>query len=306
MTEGVCVACHSEFEPSNTRQVRCRECIVEDRRARKNPVPRRTETDVEEALRVLQEAGHTVSLDVERPVVRLGKKGTRRFRIGAYGDTHLGSKYANETALDDVAQEFRAAGVEAVLHAGDLVHGSHKMHRDMLYECIHHGATQQLEYATYILPKFDCPHYLIDGNHDLSFVKDGGVQIGKEFAARRRDVTYLGSEHGSFVVGTEACRIQLWHPRGGGAKVRGALAQRWVDATPAHERPAILMHGHLHTPAHLPQYKGVECFSLPCFQRRTPFEASFNLEPVVGALILDVLVDSLGVTSVTTRWLVYR
>lgn len=305
MTE--CLACFEQFEPETSRQKRCRECITLDRRAGSvNVVEKVAPGEVREALALLSDAGYRVSLDQgETQTVKLANKKTKRYRLALCGDMHLGSDYQQLTYLHDFYRQAEEFGAEAMLNMGDLVHGSPRMHADMLYESFVHGASAQVDYAVQNYPRSDkFPTYIISGNHDLSFLKDGGSHVVADFAKQRDDVTYLGQEDAYFKVG--GASLYIWHPGGGGGKSRCLKLQNFADSVSPESKPHVAACGHYHTAGHVPAYRNIELFQVPCFQAQTPFEKRHGLSPVVGGILLELQVSPSGLEQVDTRWVIYR
>lgn len=254
-------------------------------------------------IETLQSRGYSVLKESKvEPRVKLAHLKTKRYRLGVISDTHMGSMFHQRTYMQEFCDAFAAEGCEAILHAGDLVHGSSNMHKGMEFEVAVHGAHAQTAYAVENFPNVGLPIYIIDGNHDLSFLKDAGAYVVRDFADKRDDVTYLGSEGAYFEIG--GASIYLWHG-GSGAYAKSYNLQKWAEAVAPEEKPHIVLDGHLHFQCHV-HHRGIECFQLPCLQAQTPFEKRKRLHPVIGALILDLWVSRNGLEDVATKWLVRR
>lgn len=308
--ERVCAreGCSESFIPKRKNQLyhhsSCGQIVANRRRNGGRVAPGAPSDEV--LIKELQSRGFKVELpEPVRKVIKLAPLSTKTYRLGVVSDTHLGSKFQQITYLHEAYDRFHKEGVEVVLHAGDLVHGSDRMHRDMLYELHVHGAHAQTAYAVENYPRVNgIKTYIIDGNHDLSFKKDGGAEVVQDFADKRDDVEYIGTESGDFKIG--GATVRLWHPRGGSGYALSYRIQRWAETATFNQKPHVLLTGHWHSPVHIPAYKNVELFRLPCFQAQTPFEQGKTLFPSVGSAILDLEVSKNGLEDVKVWWRIKR
>lgn len=262
----------------------------------------------EDLVAELQSRGHTVVLD--RPPERRLRLATQtkdkaHHRFAVCGDTHLGGKHQQLTHLNGFYDQVVKEGIDTVFHVGDLVHGSHKMHRDMPFELFVHGQDAQVDYATQVFPKRDGVRtYLISGNHDDSHYSDSGGDVCKGFTQNRDDVEYLG-QRGAYIEYGDLS-IYLWHPKGGLSYARSYKLQKWIESVSPESKPHIIFTGHFHVAAHLPAYRNVEGFLTPCFQGQTPYEKTLGLQPVVGGLLVDIWVSKDGLEDLQVRWCLNR
>lgn len=140
-------------------------------------------------------------------------------RFGAIADTHLGSLYENLDFLHFVYELFRIEGINVVYHAGDLVDGE-RMYKGQEYEIHVHGGDAQIDYAVKNYPQIDSIQTkFICGNHDYSFWKSSGFDVGKRIAEHRHDMAYLGADYADIKLksSTGYCCLRLVHPSGGTA-----------------------------------------------------------------------------------------
>lgn len=237
---------------------------------------------------------------------RLDAPERAKVRFAVVSDTHLAHKRQQLTLWRQfVDGPLREWGCDFVLHCGDLVDGGN-MHRDQAYELFIHGADAQARYAIENMPEARnrkrqvIPTYVIGGNHDGSFWNSAGANVLGTIADRRDDVTFLGAPVATFHLGS--LRIGMVHPDGGVAYARSYRLQKAIEQLPPDEKPHLLLFGHWHIAAHLPGYRNVEAFAVPCFQAQTAFMARKQLAPVIGGLLFEVEYSPAGLESVTTRW----
>lgn len=248
-----------------------------------------------------------VTEDIARDRVHPGPPDTHgRLRVGVVSDTHLGSRYQQLSHLHDMYDRFERAGITEVWHVGDLVHGSHKMHRDMPFELHVHGFDAQVTYAVENYPRIPgIKTRIISGNHDLSHYNDIGADPVAAFARERDDVEYLG-QVGAFINVADVARVYLQHPRGGGSYAKSYRLQKLIENFDPAKKPNVLLIGHYHNPAHVPAYRNVEGIMLPAFQAQTRFERELGLWPVTGGLILDVGLSENGIEDFGVEWHLFR
>jgi predicted phosphodiesterase len=316
-----CAVCGTKFHPYRSTSKFCsRACASRsgnEGRARARPgtryaEPKPTEAVVASATEAdliaeLQSRGHRVI--VEKPThdrrIRIAPKKTRHHRFAVMGDTHLGSRYQQLTHLHAFYDKVAKEGIDTVFHVGDLVDGSHKMHRDAIFEQFVHGFDGQVDYAVENYPRRDgIKTLLITGNHDDSFHADSGADAVAAFCNRRDDTEYLGQRGVYLEFG--GITIYLWHPTGGAAYARSYKMQKLIEAMAPENKPHMLFCGHWHVPEHTPALRNVECFMTPCFQGQSYFLKTKGLSPVVGGLIIDLWTDDQGLNDLRTRWCIER
>jgi len=108
----------------------------------------------------------------------------------------------------------------------------------------------------------------------------------------------------SATVKVNNINIQLLHPAGAGSVYgRSYKLQRVIEQMPGDKKPNILLMGHYHSVAVLPQYRNVYGIQLPCLQTQTLFEKTKGLNPDIGVMILDIIPDAKGVFSFKVEYL---
>lgn len=229
-------------------------------------------------------------------------------RLAVVSDTHLGSKHQQVTYLHDFYSYAEERKVHAYLHCGDWLDGSFKMHRDMAYRGVFaHGFDAQLDYAVGNYPKprrRDIKTYGIGGNHDESFSNDTGADVVHHLAQARPDIEYLGYPSAYFDVGP--IRILLRHPSGGPGFALSYMLQRYIDGLASENKPHILLTGHYHVAAHLPSYRNVDAFLLPCFKSQDIYLDRKGLYPAIGGLILEFDYGDEGLRRISPEWVLFR
>jgi predicted phosphodiesterase len=221
--------------------------------------------------------------------------GKEHIRLAVVSDTHSGSHYEQLSALRSFYRHADDLEVDAFVHCGDWTQGSDRMHLDQPYQVHAHGADQQAKYviATYPRSERGVKTYGITGNHDESFLKDGGINILRKIADAREDIVYVGQTGAYFSFGP--VNSYVVHPRGGMPYARSYRLQKFIEQLPISRQIHLLLMGHLHSYA-LVQEHGVTAMLVPCFQSQYGWMAAGALHPAVGGLIIDIwLTDAGGV-----------
>lgn len=235
-----------------------------------------------------------------------------KVRLGIVSDTHFGSCNQQITALEQFvkeAQEFAwgpdSHGVDYFFHAGDLIDGTHHMHRDHLFSNFKHGFDAQVRYAAEAWPRTKVPTYLIDGNHDDSYFQNVGATPGAWLAELRDDIRYAGYHSAFIEVGGLRALIQHG-AMGGAAYARSYKVQKLVEQLDNEERARTQMafYGHWHYFNDVGLYQGMLCYNVACFQSQTRFLRRLGLQPATMGLAIEVEVHRDGRIDVTEkkRW----
>lgn len=148
-----------------------------------------------------------------KPLMLYGKEADE-YSFAAIADTHLCSVQEKLRELHTFYALCHKRGIKDVFHAGDIVAGQ-GVYAGQEYEIHTFGADNQVAYVVANYPKVEgiTTHFII-GNHDYSFLKMAGVDVGPKIAQARKDIDYLGAFQGCvFQNGIKL--IQLVHPDGG-------------------------------------------------------------------------------------------
>lgn len=263
---------------------------------------------LEAAVADLQEEGKLVEYNdgvyrlqkdlapVDIPVHDAGWQGDRIIRFGVASDKHFNSKFAQITNMNRLYDVFEQEGIENVYDPGDLDEGE-KMRKGHEYECYNQGADDHVEEVVKNHPRRTVngrpmKTYFITGNHDLSFVKRSGLDIGSMIANKRDDMVYLGQSW-ALINLTPTCTMELRHPADATAYAISYKTQKMIDAMFGGEKPNILVVGHYHKAEYL-FYRNVHAIQAGCLQGQTPFMRNKGLAAMMGGWIVEIRVDDEG------------
>lgn len=141
-------------------------------------------------------------------------EGNRQVRFGVIADNHINSKSTQITLLHEAYDRFVREGIKHVYNVGDIDEGE-QMRKGHQYECYSQGADDHVDEIVRVYPKRKgVTTHFITGNHDASFIKLSGIDIGRQIANQRPDMDYLGQDD-VIVNLTPGCRLEVMHPGGG-------------------------------------------------------------------------------------------
>jgi hypothetical protein len=219
-------------------------------------------------------------------------KGEKIIRFGLLGDTQINSKYTQLTHLHTAYETFKREGIKIAYHTGDMDEGE-QMRPGHQYECYCQGADDHVAEIVRVYPKEDGmeTRYIL-GNHDFSFIKHIGYDIGKAISSERPDMKYLGQSQ-AFVKLTPNCILEMRHPGDGTAYAISYKIQKMVEAMSGGEKPNILAIGHYHKSEYL-FYRNVHCIQTACLQAQTPWMRGKGIAAAMGFYIVEIDVDDVG------------
>lgn len=226
------------------------------------------------------------------------------FRIAVISDTHLGS----DVALVDELQHFvnRAYDdfdVRTILHCGDLLAGE-QVYKGQVAELNHWGCAKQCNALSAALPKRkDLQYFAILGNHDVSFTKIAGIDVGRILEASRPDLHCVGALSQRIIL--NGVEIELAHIKSS-AHARSYSLEKHIYRTLAlNNHMQVAFCGHRHTNGYF-EIQGVHTFLVPCFEDANMFVKYNDFNPSVGGIIVDFFVDDQNnITSISPRFLLY-
>lgn len=214
-------------------------------------------------------------------------------KFAVIGDTHWGSLYERIDAFLAFMRMCEREGIREVYHCGDVLDG-HGIYKGQEFEQHANGAAKQLEVFSEKVPRFKGVQvYFITGNHDLSFKKLVGMDIGRALEDLNPDWHYLGENSALVKMKTQGGRVfnlSLVHPGGGNSYALSYQAQKHVEALSGGQKPDCVFLGHYHKSMWMPAYRNVESFLCGTFQSQTPFMAGRNLAAMLGGWVVEATV----------------
>lgn len=219
-------------------------------------------------------------------------------------DLHFGSVAMQATNMIAFVHYAYNIGIRHVFIPGDLFAG-HNVYRGQLNDLFAVGADKQLIVLQMLLPVLDgLTYYVIGGNHDFSFIKLGGADLVRVFAAARDDVVYLGYDVADVAL-TDRASARLWHMTGGRAyaisyKMQRAIEQYSFDELMKliyglQENPSLrfVLAGHLHAAfwSIFGPITGMQCGA---YEGQTSLSKRKGWWSIVGGFIIEAWVTDAG------------
>lgn len=278
---------------------------------------------LEELVAELHEEGHDFNVQQGRVVqgqlersghTNVGLDFTEHLSLGILGDTHLGSRFEQLSALKDFYRQCDdhndGKGVHAFIHGGDFVQGTPKMHRGMEHEVHLLSAEGQVGYSAEVYPRsrHGTITYAISGNHDDSWLNESGSNVIRQIGRIRDDIKYIGRDAQYLSLqapdGERELRIYTVHPAGGASYAKSYKPQKITEAIPIREGTQVACIHHYHTYGVFEVQETV-AMMVPCFQGQYPYLVRLHLYPSIGGIILDVDFDGKRVRRMTHTYINY-
>lgn len=241
----------------------------------------------------------------EPSIVDLDTK-QKTITFGLIGDTHFNSKYCQITYLHKFYDLCKQQDITTIYHTGDIDDGEN-MRPGHAYENYTQGAD---EHINEIIKNYPCVEgidtYFITGNHDASYRKHCGFDIGRQIEKERKDLHCLGRDLAIINI-TPKISMMLRHPWTGSAYALSYRPQKMIEAMEAGcvNKPDILCIGHFHKMEYL-YYHGVHTLQTGCFQSATPFTVGKGISVSLGGWVVSVKLDSNGeIETITPTAITY-
>ena len=227
--------------------------------------------------------------------VKQSWNGEKIIQFGLMGDTQLGCIDTQITHLHTLYDRYQSEGITQVYHTGDMTDGE-KMRPGHEYELYVHGADAQVAHTVKVYPQR--PGMVTDfitGNHDYSFIKTIGLDIGRQIANQRPDMRYRGYMSATVELSPH-CTLELRHPQDGTAYALSYKIQKIIEAMSGGEKPNILAVGHYHKLEQM-FYRNVHAFQTACLCAQTNWMRGKNIAAIVGGWIIEAHVDDEGTVT---------
>jgi len=266
----------------------------------KKPETKKMKQEREKDAEILRLQRIVDTFSRKNKVYKLPETKGNTIRLGVVSDTHIGSLYTKYDALEEFYKLLQSEGITTVLHCGDILDG-HKIYRGQEFEQDAVGLEKQVDELEERYPRIKgLETHFICGNHDLSYTKQTGANVGKIIQMTRPDLKYLDDEIATVTIKTKngLVKYRLMHPSGGTAYAISYKSQKIVEAIAGGDKPHAVFIGHYHKADHMPCFRNVQSLQAGCFQGQTPFMANKPTPAHVGAWIIE---DVIG-TDLSSRF----
>ncbi len=223
----------------------------------------------------------------------------KHVKIGVVSDCHITSSFTNLKCLNFLYHVFKEEGARFVVNAGDITDGE-GMHRGQQNHLRAFGVDRVVEMLANEYPNNGLKTKFIIGNHDYTFYRQNGVDIGRRIAAIRKDMDYVGWHEtemgfeGDILLGPKKkTRLKLLHGSKGSAKYLSYKMQNIVESMGGDEKPNILIVGHYHKMDYLFS-RNIHAFQAGTTQNQSEWMRANNLQAHMGGLLLDIYMKDNG------------
>lgn len=214
--------------------------------------------------------------------------------IGVITDTHLCSDAERLDLVHAAYDSFEAAGINTVLHCGDLMDGMDVYRGHNMFIKVTGGQAQAKYFIENFPRKEGIMTYAIAGNHDLSLYLKSGLDLASLVTAGfthegvkiegRKDIVYLGQYSHKIILPHEIT-VEMLHPRGNNAYAKSYKQQKRSEAMDRNLRPDIQLSGHFHD-FNYTWINHTHLIALPGLQDETEFFKRLGLPRGMGWMIL--------------------
>lgn len=225
------------------------------------------------------------------PVINFNGK---HFRIGGFGDTHIGSKYFSDQRIYQAFEQFEKEKCDFVTHTGDVSEGMSNR-PGQIYELDQLGYHSQREKCVEVLGQWNGKMYLISGNHDRWFLKSNGANIVLDVAKMLPDAEFLGHDEGDISLNGKAT-LKLWHGEDGSSYAVSYRIQKVIESLSGGEKPSVMFFGHTHKSTYLFE-RNVHCYSMGCIESQSAWMRGKRLSAHTGFWIIDLWVNEQGISK---------
>lgn len=223
-----------------------------------------------------------------------------KIRVGAFGDTHIGSVYFHEERMYQAFEEFKKHKVDFITHTGDVLEGMSNR-PGHVYELNKIGYDQQKNYAIELFSQWnDTDIYAISGNHDRWYIKSNGANALADIERELKNFHFLGHDEGDISLKGRAT-LRLWHGEDGNSYALSYRLQKILESLTGGEKPNAMIVGHVHKYVDIFE-RHVMCTSIGSIQSQTRWMRSKRIAAHPGFAIIDYWVNKQGICQKTVMW----
>lgn len=246
----------------------------------------------------LEEILYRLKLDNKKEIDdTIGEKWYLKFWL--ISDTHYGNKQCARDEIGEFMDKAKDDWVECFIHTWDLVDGD-GVYTWQIYELDKIGFDAQLEDVIKSYPDLGLPTYLVQGNHDESFLKKTGGDIGKAISLIRKDIINLGFYDARIKL--NGVDINGHHWWGSSSYAKSYKIQKLMETINPKDQPHIFASGHWHTALYM-FYRKIHGFLSWAFLKENLLAKRFNLDNTIWWRVIEVEIDKNGGTRIGMKFI---
>lgn len=220
--------------------------------------------------------------------------------FGAMGDTHIGSRYTDESYIKSALEEFDKQKCQFFTHGGDVTEGMSG--RDgHVYELSHIGYQAQKEASIALFKDWKKPSYFISGNHDAWYISKAnmGADIVADICSSLSNAIYLGLHEGDIHI--NGAKIRLWHGEDTGSYAISYRLQKLVESFTGGEKPNVLICSHTHKAGYFFE-RNVQVVTAGSLQKQSAWMRRKRLAAHTGFYVIKMGIKNGSVIWFEPRW----
>jgi len=221
-----------------------------------------------------------------------------KFKVACMSDLHFGSREMKLKQFNAFMEHTFKENVDIYLIAGDILDGT-KVYKGQEYEQYSCNLDEQLKLFLNNFPVVSKCYFIL-GNHDYSFYKSVGVNIGDIIEKERKDLKYIGVHSGN--ININEIPFELWHGSGASGYALTYKLQKKIESYMSGKKPRFLISGHWHQSCVFTT-RNVTALHAGCFQGDTILLKALALQPQIGGWILDITHENKEVKSIKSEFI---
>lgn len=241
----------------------------------------------------LQEILYRLNINEKKNIDEvIGEKWYLKFWL--ISDTHYGNKMCAKDEIGEFMDKAKDDWAECFIHCWDLVDWDN-VYTGQIYELDKLWFDAQLQEIVKEYPDVWLDTYLCQGNHDESFLKKTGWDIGKAISMIRKDIINLGFYDARIKL--NGVDINAHHWGGNMSYARSYKPQKLMETINPKDQPHIFAAGHWHTALYM-FYRKIHWFLPWAFLKENLLAKRFNLDNTIGGWVIEVEIDEKGWTKI--------
>ena len=246
----------------------------------------------------LQELLYNLQLDTKQSIEEvIGEPGS--IKLALLSDTHYWNKHCARDEIGEFMDIAKDRWVEAFIHSWDLVEGEW-VFKWQVYELDKIGFDEQVKDVVENYPDTWIPTYLTQGNHDESFLKKTGGDIGKAISLIRKDIINLWFYDAR--VKLNWIDINSHHGGWSMSYAKSYKIQKLLENIDPKNQPNLFVSWHWHTALYM-FYRKIHSFLPWAFLKENLLAKRFNLDNTIWGWIVEIELDEKGWSKINMEFI---
>lgn len=217
---------------------------------------------------------------------------TNKIKFLILSDLRLGSKFSQQSILNELYINAYNEGIRNVLIIGNITEGLYSMENNMIETLIAPSSISQIEYVTKHFPKLEgMKTYFITGKKDKTHLVKNKIDIGKQISSKRNDLIYIGN--GRCNIKVDNVNILATSRNTTKPYTQSYRTQKMIDAMRSEDKPDLILYGGLLQSEKF-VYRDVKVITIPSVCASTWEMEDKEYSNTVGAWLLELETDKKG------------